>query len=844
MSGTGLVWFARRAAAARPRQPVALAAGLGALLSVAVQAQPLPSASGGFVIRPIPGATPTLSASPDPRPPVRAPGLLGIPPAPGGAPAIGTPPPPAPSFAGQSLTPPPLPSSSADPAPMPGPVTPASLDPSPGVGGQRRQLILTLHQLGAIGPLTLRGVSPLQGVQFGVRADEVVTGATLTLSGAMSPALLPDFSNVTVMLNEQYVGTIPVDREHPKFEKMTMPVSPVFFQDNNRLNFRFVGRYTPECNDPLSGLLWSTISDTSTITLTLERLPPQRDLSRLPLPFFDPHEKGTLSLPFVLPANPSNESLQAAGIAASWFGQLADYRGANFPVVASAPSEGSAVLVVTGSDRPAGVVLPPLNGPTLAVVPNPSDPASSLLVIAGRDGPEAVAAATTLVLGGRTLSGDASTVAAVNVPRRAAYDAPAWIPTDRPVKFGELVDPSDLQVEGWAPGTMRVPFRTAPDLYTWNNRGFPMDLLYIPPQGAIEDLAVSRLDSGINDLYLSSLPLADEPSRSSSWLSSLFNARAAQSSARVDVPPYEVGGRNDLQFFFDARPLHRGDCADVPPPRMAVDPDSTFDISRAYRYAQLPNLAYFINSGFPFTRMADLSETAVVLPQQPASAEVKAYLDLMGRIGSLTGYPVVRLAVVRSDGVQAVADRNIVLIGSLPALGPAADLLKSSPYQVQGNRLAVALPNGLETVRRLFGDPVDDRNRAASVLSGAAGPDSAALVGLQSPLNPARSMVALLGGSPEAVNALVTTLRDPDQAVLVQGDLALLSGGRFTSYRVGKHYAEGQLPFWAYPALLLRQSPIGIVGIIVIALILAALLNVAVRRRVANRNRPVPTRRP
>ena len=721
----------------------------------------------------------------------------------------------------------------------------AGFDASPANGsGQRRQLILTLHQLGAIGPLTLRGVSPLQGVQFGVRADEVVTAATLTLSGAMSPALLPDFSNVTVMLNEQYVGTIPVDRDHPRFDKMTMPVSPVFFQDNNRLNFRFTGRYTPECNDPLSGLLWSTISDTSTITLTLERLPPQRDLSRLPLPFFDPHEKATLSLPFVLPSNPSNESLQAAGIASSWFGQLADYRGANFPVVTDAPSEGDAVLVITGADRPAGVVLPPLNGPTLAVVPNPNDPASSLLVIAGRNGPEAVAAASTLVLGGRTLSGDASTVAAVNIPKRAAYDAPAWLPSDRPVKFGELVDPSDLQVEGWAPGTMRVPFRTAPDLYVWGNRGFPMDLLYIPPPGAIEDLAVSRLDSGINDLYLSSLPLAAEPSRSASWFSALFNARAAQPSARVDVPPYEVYGQNNLQFFFDARPLHRGDCADLPPPRMAVDPDSTFDISRAYRYAQLPNLTYFISSGFPFTRMADLSETAVVLPQQPATAEVKAYLDLMGRIGSLTGYPVVRVAVAKSDGVQAVADRNILLIGSLPALGPAADLLKNSAYKVQGNKLSVELPNGLETIRRLFGDTVENRNRAASVFANAVGPDSGALVGLQSPLNPARSVVALLGGTPDAVNALVTTLRDPDQAVLVQGDLSLLSGGRFTSYRVGKEYAEGQLPFWTYPALALRQSPIGLVGIILIALILAALLNLALRRRAANRNRVVSTRRP
>ena len=740
----------------------------------------------------------------------------------------------------------------APPAPANLTATPAST-PAPGfapatdaTAGQTRQLVLTLHQLGALGPLTLRGTSELQGVQFGIRADEVVTAATLNLSGAMSPALIPEFSNVTVTLNEQYVGTIPVNRDQPRFENFTLPVSPVFFQDNNRLNFRFTGRYTPECNDPLSGLLWSTISDSSTLTLTLERLPPQRDLSRLPLPFFDPHEKTQLSLPFVLPSNPSNESLETAAIVSSWFGQLADFRGATFPVVSDAPSEGNAILIVTGSDRPANVVLPPLNGPTLAVVPNPNDPSSSLLVIAGRNGSEAVAAAASLTLGSRTLSGDASTVALPDVPKRVAYDAPAWIPADRAVRFGELVDASDLQGTGYVPGTMRVPFRTAPDLYTWRNRAFPMDLRYRAPPGPIEDLAVSRLDVGINDLYLASLPLAAEPSRSASWFSRLFNFGVTQPTSRVDVPVYQVFGQNDLQFFFDTRPLHRGDCVAIPQDvRMAVDPDSTFDISRAYRFAELPNLAYFVSSGFPFSRLADMSETAVVLPNQPTPVEVGAFLDMMGRIGSLTGYPVVRLVVVKPDAINSVADRNILLMGTISRLGQAADLLKNSPYRINGNRLTIDVPNGLDSVRRLFGDPQRaDRTRAAAVLSSSAGPDTGALVGVQSPLNSSRSVVAMLGGSPAAIQTLVADLRDPDQAPLIQGDLALAGGGQVTSYRVGSEYTVGNLPFWLYPAWLLRDQPLGVVGVMIIGSILVAVFYFfALRRRASLRTRTIPTRR-
>ena len=108
-----------------------------------------------------------------------------------------------------------------------------------------------------------------------------------------------------------------------------------------------------------------------------------------------------------------------------------------------------------------------------------------------------------------------------------------------------------------------------------------------------------------------------------------------------------------------------------------------------------------------------------------------------------------------------------------------------------------------------------------------------------------RSVVALLGGSPDAVEALVTTLRDPDQAPLIQGDLSLLTGGRFTSVPGGRvSTPTGRLPFWLYPAWFLRDQPLGIVGVMVIGSILVAVFYFfALRRRAALRTRTIPTRR-
>ena len=511
-----------------------------------------------------------------------------------------------------------------------------------------------------------------------------------------------------------------------------------------------------------------------------------------------------------------------------------------------APSQGNAVVFVNGQDRPGNVNMPPITGPTLAVLPNPTDSRSSLLLVAGRNAGEIVTAALALTIGTHTLGGDVSAVTAPELAKRKPYDAPAWIPTDRPVKLGELVDASDLQGTGFVPGTMRVPFRTAPDLYTWRNRAFPVDLRFRAPPGPIVDLAVSRLDVGINNLYLASLPLADEPSRASSWFSRLTNFGVAHPTARVDLPAYDVFGQNDLQFFFDTRPLHRGDCVAIPQDlRMSVDPDSTVDLSRAYRFAQMPNLAYFVNSGFPFTRMADLSETAVVLPDRATPIELQAFLDLMGRFGAITGTPVTKVSVYRPGNVQDIGDRDILLMGTIARLGTATSLLSNSPYRVEGGKLRVEVGGSLDSVRRLFGDPTGaDRDKATARLTANIGEGNSALVGALSPLHGGRSVVAILGGAAPAVDALVTTMRDTEQAPLIQGDLSLVGAGAATSYRVGNTFTIGALPVWLYPSWLLQEQPVAIVAVMLVGCaLLAPFYFWLLRRKAAARASAGPFRR-
>ncbi|HEY0182562.1 MAG TPA: cellulose biosynthesis cyclic di-GMP-binding regulatory protein BcsB, partial [Rhodopila sp.] len=715
------------------------------------------------------------------------------------------------------------------PQPMPQAQAPVSLPrPAPAPASDTRTEVLTLHDLGALGPMTMRGTSAIQGVLFGIRRDEVVTDAHLSLAGAMSPSLIPDTSNVTVTLNEQYVGTIPVTPNQPEFGPLDMPVNPVFFQDRNRLNFRFTGRYTQDCNDSLSGLLWSTVSDKSTLTLTIARLAPHRDLSRLPLPLFDENIRQRLVLPFILASNPGNDVLQAAGIVASWFGKLADFRGTRFPVSSEPPGEGNAILIATARDLPSGLALPPLAGPLVAEVANPNDPLATILVVTGRDGAEVMAAANTLSLGSRVLSGESATAQLDAVPLRKPYDAPAWIATDRPVSFGELVDASALQGTGYVPGTFHVPFRTAPDLYTWRRRPFQADIHFRAPPGPVVDLAASRLDVSINNMFLRSYSLAPLDSTLNWVMRTLGFARPVRYGS-TPVPPYMVFGQNDLQMFFDARPLHRGDCVAIPDDlHMAVDPDSTLDLSNAYHYAILPNLAFFVSSGFPFTRMADLADTAVVLPQQPSPVELSAFLGLMGNFGALTFQPVNRVTVIRTNDTASAGNKDLLVVSTLAHLGPASALLERSPYRVEGATMRVLLPSALDDIWHMFArDPANSLPQPAAEVTAPLGEHTAMLIGAEAPEGNQRSVVALLAGSPQGLNDMIDAMRDTRLVPNIQGDLAVLSGASVTSYRGGGTYHVGSLPVWLWPEWWLQDQPFAITITMVLA---AALLAVCFYR--------------
>lgn len=662
----------------------------------------------------------------------------------------------------------------------------------------------TLRQLGAPYPLNLRGVDGSDSVPFNVRSDQVVTRAAIDLTYAYSPALLSDLSHINVLLNDEVAYSIPVPREEGgKSLQRSIELPPYLITDFNRLRFQLIGHYTLDCEDPLHSSLWANLSNESKLRLAIEPLALPDDLSLLPLPFFDHRDSRRLSLPFVFAGDKGPAALEAAGMIASWFGALADYRAAEFPVRwdGALPEQGSAIVLGVGAPAHGASGLSALGGPTLAVTPNPNDSHGKLLWVLGRDAKELKLAAQALVTGNTALSGPVATIHQLDeVEPRKPYDAPRWLPGDRPVKFGEIVPAASLDVRGYNAAPIRLPVRVAPDLFGWREKPVQVDLRYryTPQPGQANSSMIFSTDGQFLRTFplLSVAQLAD----GESVLQSLDDDEMLPIRAGVQVPLHRLLASADLEFQFMYDYIKEGQCRDIiiDNVRGHVDPDSTIDLSHFPHFMQMPNLAAFGESGFPYTRMADLSETAVVMARQPAPQDVETYLALMGSFGRATGYPALRVTVGQeAAGLQSAADKDLIIIAS-DRFEWLKDWSRHMPATVSGEKKRFTTSDLIfrPDLWRL-GDPNAPVQRVRSDLSYSSQGGTALFAGFESPLAQGRSVV-LIAGSTAADQSLAVSalLKRQGFDKGLQGSLDVVHDGGIHPLVAEHTYTVGRLGLW------------------------------------------------
>ncbi len=682
----------------------------------------------------------------------------------------------------------------------------------------------------------LLGIRNAEQVEFGLRHDRIATAATLHLDYTPSPALLPVLSHLRVYLNDELMGTLPITQEQiGQRVRKELPLDPRLLGDFNRVRVEFVGHYSDICEDPAHSGLWLNLGRQSRVSLDEQALDVTGDLAWFPLPFFDERDTQQLNIPVVFTGAPTLGEQRAAGILASYFGSLAAWRSATFPVLfdtlpATAERPQPALVFATNDRRPSFLAEhPKADGPTVELIDHPQNRYSKLLLVSGRNDDDLVIAATALALDRGQLRGNRIRLDQVEPPLRKPYDAPNWIRTDRAVQLSELIDyPQQLQVSGLQPYPITLDINLPPDLFVWRNQGIPLQTRYRYTPPTTTD--GSRLNISVNDQYISSIPLQGSDSRSS--VENLrLNVLAADSTAESEkllVPALKMGMRNKVRFEFNfASKLgnaQRDRCQTYLPTNIqaAIDEQSTIDLSGYHHYMAMPDLKAFSRSGFPFSRMADLSETLVLTSAQPDEAQIGTLLDTLALIGSQTGYPAFGVQITDNWATAAQADADLLLLGPLPN-----ELINDA-----------SLPFLLQSPRSWLQHGAAEQSAGGKLGMSANGP-LAAVVGQQSPFHAQRSLVALLASTPADYDLLRDALTDSGKQEAFAGAVTLIRTSGVSSHVVGEPYYVGTLPWWlllwfhlsAHPVLL---AFLAAASVVLFAIVLWRALRWAARRRLSD----------
>ena len=703
-----------------------------------------------------------------------------------------------------------------------------------------RDVKLTFAQIAPPpGSMVLRGVNPDGSVEFGMRSDEVVSKALLNLEYTPSPSLLPVQSQLKVYLNEELMGVLPVTKEQlGKKTFAQLPIDPLYISDFNRVRLEFVGHYRDVCENPASSTLWLDVGRSSALELTYQTLAVKNDLSHFPVPFFDSRDNRPLTLPVVFAASPDSAQQQAAAIVASWFGSRSGWRGQNFPVLFNSLPDRHAIVFATNDKRPDFLRdHPAVTGPTVEMMNHPSDPYVKLLVVMGRDDKDLLLAAKGIAQGNILFRGNSVAVDEVKplLPRQP-YDAPNWVRTDRAVSFGELKSYAEqLQATGLQPSAINLSLNLPPDLYLLRTTGIDMKLNYRYTAPATKDS--SRMDISLNNQFLRSFSLTGGQETNQLLMRLPVIQGLLDGKTDVAIPALQLGAINQLRFDFQyMNPLPGGtvdNCVTFQsvPNRVVIADDSTIDFSNYYHFLAMPDLRAFANAGFPFSRMADLSESIVVMPKTPNQTQISTLLEAVGTIGAQTGFPAINLTLT-DDGSQIQGkDADIMVIGSIPD-GLKDD--KRIDLLVDATRSWVNTPQRHNDLPDIMLDSSDRQANVQTTVSSSGA--MAAVIGFQSPFNDQRSVVALLADSPRGYELLNQAMNDTGKRAAMFGSVSVVRESGVNSLRVGDIYYVGHLPWFERVWYALSNHPIllavlAALSVVLLAWVLWRLLRILSRRR-------------
>jgi cellulose synthase (UDP-forming) len=644
-----------------------------------------------------------------------------------------------------------------------GPSYAADGPPSPGF-----EEVRDFRLLGERQPMVLRGTDVQAALNFSLPLAKVATEARLGLNYQLSPLLDASKSELQVVLNGSFIGSVPLERGGAgadAFSHAELAVPAELLIAQNTLTFRLKGQCAGACSSN-DGEIRTIIDLSSSLRMSGEVIPWPNELSLLPAPFFDPNLQQPVDLAFVLPADADARILKAAGLVASYFGALADHRGLRFPVSRDGWPKGNVVVfVMDGSPSLSALKLEVPAGPVVALRDNPADASGKVLVLGGMDSRQVLQAAESFARGLAANKGDVFLAEGVpSAPLRKPYDAPRWLRSGQLTRVGDSTLDEQLRVEG--NGVVRWYFRLPPDLYFGQREGVPLRLHYRYAPLSSDSRAEVRIK--INGVDVA--------------LRRISGGKQAESIRdTVEIPVAALYPRNTLTLEFKS--LDGGGRRSAPVGSLLRD--SELDLRGTPHFATLPRLEFFAKAGFPFTRLADLSEAAVVLPERPSPEELRAYLELMGFFAAQTGLPGLKVEILDPQGALHAGDKDLLLIGTTQSMTLFSAWGPQMPLRMDTAGLTLNQSDSIWL--RLLSFPITSEGRQWRKLNDRLAGESVPGIVLQafiSPLNSQRSVVAISAVTPSSFEQLAEALGRSIQNEEIFGTVSIQAAKGFDSYRL------------------------------------------------------------
>ncbi|WP_246559640.1 cellulose biosynthesis cyclic di-GMP-binding regulatory protein BcsB [Leptothoe kymatousa] len=628
------------------------------------------------------------------------------------------------------------------------------------------QYILEFNRSPVVGTrLRLEGIYNESRLRFTRPRNWSVKSVKILLRYRHSGALYATRSNLNVIVNDNNVGSVPLNLKQGDTGTIVFDIPTRILKDYNELIIAGLQNNSPTCTqDPFDPSLWTEILPDSKLVFNYDAEPFQLDFNSYPYPLIDVLSLETNHIDYVLPTKQDQAWLTAVAKLQTSLGRIADYRPLETDLVKKLDdvSKGNRVVVVgtpaqqpmlEGLDLPLDLknkrwlddkqtLIPSDKGILMWTVLE--DKQAPVLVATG-NGPAAVAKAVQFLTQSQDRKIGSGQVVLVDdveeISTPDMRDWPRYLPLSDNFELGDLTgfngEPmDDVVIRGAHAPAFEFDFKALPDDRFLPGNVMNLRYTYGPQVNPLTSLVEVQLDG---------ITVAGKR------LDSIDGKRRA--NLKVELPEQHITPQSRIKVYLRFDPRERRSCSRVTDHQLwgTIHSDSNFNLNRQ-QVAKLPDLN-LIKSGYPFASPQDLSRTAIVMPNTPSVTELSVMLELSERLGRLSRSEAIQLAVypVGQLPQEVQASEHLVAIG-LRSKFPLVEALDSAEFNLKDGA-------------RQWGD-----SQVQAL------PDAEGVLQQQlSPWNEARVLLTLTAQSESGLKQLRDLLELDSLFYQLQGDTALIS---------------------------------------------------------------------